>query len=72
MGLIDIASNNSTWRGLDYYKENRVINYSKINDNQYEGIVSNSNGKEYDVFWIVNPFLNNFYKDTFLYSIGVK
>ena len=22
--------------------------------------------------WIVNPFLNNFYKDTFLYSIGVK
>ena len=24
------------------------------------------------VFWIVNPFLDNFYKDTFLYSIGVK
>ena len=22
--------------------------------------------------WIVNPFLDNFYKDTFLYSIGVK
>ena len=39
MGLIDIASNNSTWRGLDYYKENRVINYSKVNDNQYEGVV---------------------------------
>ena len=22
--------------------------------------------------WIVNSFLDNFYKDTFLYSIGVK
>ena len=22
--------------------------------------------------WIVNPFLDNFYKDPFLYSIGVK
>ena len=22
--------------------------------------------------WIVNPFLYNFYKDTFLYSTGVK
>ena len=50
MGLIDIASNNSTWRGLEYYKKNRVINYSKVNDNQYEGVVSNSNGKKYDVF----------------------
>ena len=25
-----------------------------------------------DICWIVNPFLDNFYKDTFLYSIGVK
>lgn len=23
-------------------------------------------------YWIVNSFLDNFYKDTFLYSIGVK
>ena len=23
-------------------------------------------------YWIVNTFLDNFYKDTFLYSIGVK
>ena len=28
--------------------------------------------KEGNIGWIVNPFLNNFYKDTFLYSIGVK
>ena len=24
------------------------------------------------IAWIANPFLDNFYKDTFLYSIGVK
>ena len=50
MGLINIASNNSVWRGLDYYKENKVINYIKINNNQYEGIINGSNNKKYNVF----------------------
>lgn len=50
MGLINIASRNSTWRGLDYYKENKVSDYKKINDSEYEGIVNGSNGKKYNVF----------------------
>lgn len=50
MGLIDIASNNSRWRGLDYYKENKVINFSKINANQYEGVINGSSDKKYNVF----------------------
>lgn len=50
MGLINIASGNSTWRGLDYYKENKVSDYKKINDSEYEGIVNGSNGKKYNVF----------------------
>ena len=50
MGLINIASNNSVWRGLDYYKESKVINYIKINNNQYEGIINGSNNKKYNVF----------------------
>ena len=50
MGLINIASGNSTWQGLDYYKENKVINYKKISDSEYEGIVNGSNGKKYNVF----------------------
>ena len=50
MGLIDIASGNSVWRGLDYCKENKVKNYKKINEFEYEGIVSGSNNEKYDVF----------------------
>lgn len=50
MGLINIASGNSTWRGLDYYKENKVSEYRKINDSEYEGIVNGSNGKKYNAF----------------------
>ena len=50
MGLINIASGNSTWRGLDYYKENKVSNYKKTSDSEYEGIVNGSNGKKYNVF----------------------
>ena len=50
MGLINIASNNSVWRGLDYCKKNKVINYRKININQYEGVIGGSNNKKYHVF----------------------
>ena len=50
MGLINIASNNSIWRGLDYCKENKVINYNKINTNQYKGFINGSNNRKYNVF----------------------
>ncbi len=50
MGLINIASGNSTWRGLDYYKENKVSDYKNTSDSEYEGIVNGSNGKKYNVF----------------------
>lgn len=50
MGLIDVASSNSTWRGLDYYKNNKVTKYKKISDVEFEGIVCGSNKEEYNVF----------------------
>ena len=50
MGLIDVASGNSIWRGLDYSKENKVLKYKKINDVEYEGIVCGSNKEKYNVF----------------------
>ena len=50
MGLIDVASGNSVWHGLDYAKENKVLKYKKINDVEYEGIVSGSNKEKYNVF----------------------
>ena len=50
MGLINVASGNSVWRGLDYFKENKVKNYKKINNYEYEGIVIGSNKEKYNVF----------------------
>lgn len=50
MGLINLASRNSTWRGLDYYNEKKVSYYKKIDENEYESIVNGSNGQKYNVF----------------------
>lgn len=49
MGIIKLASGGSVWRGLDYYKQNKIISYKKLNDNEYTGKVKGSNNKEYDV-----------------------
>lgn len=49
MGVIKLASGNSAWRGLDYYKQNKIISYKKLNDNEYTGKVKGSNNKVYDV-----------------------
>ena len=43
MGVISSASGSSCWRGLDYYKKNKVTNLKKINDNEY---MSNVVGSE--------------------------
>lgn len=48
MGLIDIASGASVWRGYDYYTGKKVLRYKKINDNTFSGKV-NGSGKDYDV-----------------------
>jgi len=40
MGLVDICSYASYWRGINYYEEKRVKNIKKINENEYEAIVS--------------------------------
>ncbi len=39
MGLIALASGNSCWRGLDYYKNKKVIELNKINENEYSSVV---------------------------------
>ena len=50
MGLIDMASGNSVWRGLDYYKDNKVTIFKKLSDFEFEGTVSGSNRSKYNVF----------------------
>lgn len=39
MGIISLASGNSCWRGLDYYKNKKVIKFKRINENEYSSIV---------------------------------
>ena len=43
MGVTSSASSSSCWRGLDYYKKNKVTDLEKINDNEY---MSNVVGSE--------------------------
>jgi len=49
MGLIDIASSKSVWRGIEYYQQNKVSSFSPNEDGTYEGVVKGSNNEEYHV-----------------------
>ena len=49
MGLIDIASSASAWRGYEYYKENKLLSVDKISENEYEGTVTGSSNEPYSV-----------------------
>jgi uncharacterized Zn finger protein len=49
MGIISMASSSSAWRGLDYYKNKKVVNIVKVSDNEYDGIVLGSNENKYNV-----------------------
>lgn len=49
MGLIELASGNSVWRGMDYYENKKVISWNKSGDDTYDGIVSGSEGNSYTV-----------------------
>lgn len=48
MGIISLASGNSCWRGLDYFKDKKVIKLNKINESEYLSIVNGSNN--YNVY----------------------
>lgn len=50
MKLINIASNNSVWRGLDYYKEKKIKKHKKISDYEYEAFALGSDENTYNVF----------------------
>ena len=39
MGLLDIISGNSVWRGIDYFNNNKVLKYKKINEAEFDGII---------------------------------
>ena len=52
MGLIDLASSNSLWRGIDYYQSKNVKKIKKISDAEYNSIVSGT--EEYNVHIDIN------------------
>ncbi len=49
MGLIETASGNSVWRGMDYYENKKVVSFKKLDDGIYAGVVSGSEGRAYNV-----------------------
>lgn len=49
MGLIEIASNNSVWRGMDYYNNKKVVSWASPEAGVYDGKVSGSEGNIYTV-----------------------
>ena len=49
MGLIDIASSKSVWRGMEYYKQNKVLSYTINEDGTCEGVVAGSGDCDYRV-----------------------
>ena len=42
MSIISSASSSSSWRGLDYYKKNKINNLKKLNDFEYTSKVIGS------------------------------
>ncbi len=50
MGLIELASGKSLWRGYDYFENNKVILSKKITDTTIKGLVSGSEQNHYEVF----------------------
>lgn len=42
MGVIELASQKSFWRGIDYYEQKKVLDWDKKPDNTYSAQVKGS------------------------------
>ena len=49
MGLIQLASGRSAWRGYEYYKVGKVRTHGKVSETCYTGTVAGSDGHSYAV-----------------------
>ena len=54
MGLIEVASGSSVWRGMDYYNNKKVESWKEVEQGIYNGIVTGSGNNKYIVH--VNKF----------------
>ena len=60
MGLLENARYASIERGYDYYKRGNVISFKQTSENEYEGKVSGSVKKPYDVHIDIIHIKNHF------------
>lgn len=49
MGILNIASRASVWRGYEYFKEKKVCSINQAGENEYEGTVCGSSKEPYSV-----------------------
>ncbi|MDO4379761.1 MAG: SWIM zinc finger family protein [Clostridia bacterium] len=49
MGLLNLASAASVWRGYEYYKYKRIFAVVKLSESEYAGKSEGSDGQFYDV-----------------------
>ena len=49
MGVLECASGASIWRGYDYFRENKVLDIEKTDENVYKATVSGSAKTPYAV-----------------------
>ncbi len=49
MGLLECASQNSLWRGLDYFQNNKVKSLMQTGYTSYTAIIEGNNGALYSV-----------------------
>lgn len=47
MSILSSAGSVSLWRGYEYYKEQKVLSFTKLSDEEYEGVVSGSRKEPY-------------------------
>ena len=49
MGLVECASAASVWRGYDYFKDKKVVNFEELGKNIYTATVTGSSNHHYSV-----------------------
>lgn len=49
MGLIEVASAKSVWRGMEYYENKKVRSWEKSGSETYDGVVAGSDENNYIV-----------------------
>ena len=70
MGLLDLASGASAWRGYEYYKDGSVLLKKKITDHEYSGTLRGSENKHYDVFIDIEHPRNCQWQTNYLQASG--